>query len=107
MDTAITEKKLYKLMGADGNIYLSEVPGDLGGNRKLRIYGKLDCWSANRYLKQGYPLIRVFFADETTAIAAGYRPCGHCMKEQYGQWKAGGVPATTTYPWRGTPDDAK
>ena len=25
--------------------------------------------------------------DEETAIAAGYRPCGICMKEKYRIWK--------------------
>jgi hypothetical protein len=29
----------------------------------------------------------VFFADETTAIAAGYRPAACCMKERYTLWK--------------------
>ena len=27
------------------------------------------------------------FADEETAKAAGYRPCGVCMKEEYKKWK--------------------
>ena len=27
-------------------------------------------------------------ADEETAIAAGYRPCAKCMKEEYKKWKA-------------------
>jgi methylphosphotriester-DNA--protein-cysteine methyltransferase len=31
---------------------------------------------------------RVFFADEATAIAAGYRPCARCMPEAYRLWKA-------------------
>jgi methylphosphotriester-DNA--protein-cysteine methyltransferase len=31
----------------------------------------------------------VFFADENTAIAAGYRPCAVCMPEEYATWKAG------------------
>ena len=31
---------------------------------------------------------RVFFADEATAIAAGYRPCAVCMREEYRAWKA-------------------
>jgi methylphosphotriester-DNA--protein-cysteine methyltransferase len=31
---------------------------------------------------------RVFFADEATAIAAGYRPCGACMRREYAAWKA-------------------
>ena len=30
---------------------------------------------------------RVFFKDEETAIAAGYRPCGVCMKAEYKRWK--------------------
>jgi methylphosphotriester-DNA--protein-cysteine methyltransferase len=29
----------------------------------------------------------VFFADEETAIAAGFRPCGACMREEYRRWK--------------------
>jgi ATP-dependent helicase/nuclease subunit B len=31
---------------------------------------------------------RLFFADEATAIAAGYRPCGNCMRDQYKAWRA-------------------
>ena len=27
------------------------------------------------------------FKDEETAVAAGYRPCGVCMKEAYKKWK--------------------
>ena len=30
---------------------------------------------------------RVFFADEETAIAAGYRSCYYCMREEYKAWK--------------------
>jgi methylphosphotriester-DNA--protein-cysteine methyltransferase len=32
----------------------------------------------------------VFFADEATAIAAGYRPCASCMPDEYKAWKAKG-----------------
>jgi methylphosphotriester-DNA--protein-cysteine methyltransferase len=81
-------KKLYTLLGADGGFYKSEVPGLFGGNRKLKIYGRLDCFSANRYLDKGYAKIRVFFASEGDAIKAGYRPCGKCMREAYKVWKA-------------------
>jgi hypothetical protein len=35
----------------------------------------------------GYRENRVFFADEATAIAAGYRPCAVCLPEQYGEWR--------------------
>jgi len=40
-------------------------------------------WIAKGY----YVRHRVFFADEATAIAAGYRPCAVCMKERYLLWK--------------------
>jgi methylphosphotriester-DNA--protein-cysteine methyltransferase len=30
----------------------------------------------------------VFFADEQTAVEAGYRPCAVCMPEEYARWKA-------------------
>jgi methylphosphotriester-DNA--protein-cysteine methyltransferase len=30
---------------------------------------------------------RVFFADEATAVAAGYRPCAVCMPAAYAEWK--------------------
>jgi methylphosphotriester-DNA--protein-cysteine methyltransferase len=79
---------VYTLLGADRRPYLSEDPGTLGGNSKLRIYGRLDCGSARAALPKGYAKIRVFFADEGTALAAGYRPCGNCMRAQYREWKS-------------------
>ncbi|WP_436756658.1 Ada metal-binding domain-containing protein [Streptosporangium sp. V21-05] len=35
----------------------------------------------------GYVNSRVFFADEETALAAGYRPCGRCLPAEYQEWK--------------------
>jgi methylphosphotriester-DNA--protein-cysteine methyltransferase len=29
----------------------------------------------------------VFFSDEATAMAAGFRPCGACMRQRYTEWK--------------------
>ncbi|MDD4110615.1 MAG: Ada metal-binding domain-containing protein [Clostridia bacterium] len=82
------ENKLYKLIGKDGKTYLSEKPGQLGGNKDIKIYGKLDCPSALRWIAKGkYVKNRVFFANEADAIKAGYRPCAVCMKEKYKQWK--------------------
>lgn len=76
-------------MDENGNEYLSEKPGLLGGHRKLKIYGQLDCPSAKIYISKGqYIRHRVFFADEMTAVAAGYRPCARCMNQQYKEWKA-------------------
>ena len=82
--------KIYKLIGPDGKPYESTTPGTLGGYNggKKQIYGRLDCPSALRWIAKGhYVEHRVFFADEPTAIAAGYRPCGICMKERYAEWK--------------------
>ena len=81
----------YRLLGANGEPFTSATPGVLGGNRRLKIYGRLDCPSALRALPRGYARRRVFFADEATAIAAGYRPCGVCMREAYRRWKDGAL----------------
>lgn len=77
------------LIGRDGKPYESATPGALGGHRKDRIYGTLDCPGAARALARGgYVAQRVFFADEDTAIAAGYRPCAVCMRAAYEAWKS-------------------
>ena len=80
--------KKYKLIDSNGKEYFSDKPGTLGGNKKLKIYGRLDCPSANRWVEKGYYVNnRVFFEDEQTAVKAGYRPCAVCMKEKYKKWK--------------------
>jgi hypothetical protein len=84
--------KHYRLIGADGNPYESSEPGTLGGYHRgsVRIYGRLDCSSAQSFIARGhYVPHRVFFKDEATAIAAGFRPCGKCMKAEYDEWKRG------------------
>ena len=48
------EEKLYKLVNENGEEYLSSIPGTLGGNKRLKIYGRLDCPSALRWIEQGY-----------------------------------------------------
>ena len=79
----------YGLIDHNGEVYLSEAPGKLGGYKPKKIYGKLDCWSAlSTIAKGGYVKHRVFFADEATAIAAGYRPCAKCCPVEYRAWKA-------------------
>lgn len=81
-------RRVYQLLNKDGQPYLSRIPGRIGGHKKLKIYGQLDCPSALRHIARGeYVKHRVFFADEETAIAAGYRPCAICMKEKYLKWK--------------------
>ena len=81
--------KTYKLLGADGKFYESAAKGRFGGHKKLKLYGKLDCQSALEFIAKGqYVNERVFFADEATAIAAGFRPCAKCLKEKYDEWKS-------------------
>ena len=79
----------YRLIGRDGREVQSKTPGTLGGHRRNKVYGRLDCPSAQRWIARGhYVRHRVFFADEATAIAAGYRPCAVCLPGPYREWKA-------------------
>lgn len=57
----------------------------LGGYKKAGIYGLLRCPSGRRMKVAN----RVFFKNESEALALGYRPCGACMPEKYKAWKAG------------------
>jgi methylphosphotriester-DNA--protein-cysteine methyltransferase len=81
--------KTYRLVGPDGVEQLSTSPGALGGHRRTRVYGRLDCPGALSLIARGYDVRRhrVFFADEETAIAAGYRPCARCLPDRYRSWK--------------------
>lgn len=71
------KRKLWLLI-QNGNVAL-------GGNSQLKIYGKLNCASGKRMKITN----RVFFSSAAEAVAAGYRPCGNCMREAYQTWKAG------------------
>ncbi len=74
---ALTDDEVFSLLRS-GKIALA-------GNRRLRIYGRLDCLSGRR-MKRGN---RVFFESEAEAIRLGYRPCGRCLKEAYSAWRRG------------------
>lgn len=54
----------------------------LAGHRTPKIYGTLARASGNRMKREN----RVFLASEAEAIALGFRPCGHCLKEAYRAW---------------------
>ena len=54
------------------------------GNRRLNIYGTLQCRSGKRMKREN----RVFFVSEEEALRHGFRPCGHCMKQAYHLFKA-------------------
>ncbi|MFN8336236.1 MAG: Ada metal-binding domain-containing protein [Cyclobacteriaceae bacterium] len=53
------------------------------GNVKLKIVGTLQCTSGKRMKKVN----RVFFSSFQEAVSNTYRPCGHCMRAAYQQWK--------------------
>ena len=81
--------RTYTLLDEDRRPYQSHTPGTLGGYRRSKIYGRLNCPSALRAIAKGqYVRHRVFFADEEVAVAAGYRPCGSCLRAEYRQWLA-------------------
>lgn len=83
-----TGGRTWTLLDADGRRFRSAVPGTLGGHRRSRIYGRLDCPGAARAIARGgYVSHRVFFLDETAAIGAGFRPCWLCLREAYRRWK--------------------
>jgi len=79
----------WTLIGPDGERYASDRPGTLGGHRRSRIYGRLDCSAARRAIARGgYATYRVFFLTADHARAAGYRPpCGVCLPAAYASWK--------------------
>jgi hypothetical protein len=86
--TMPTLDKIFTLIGPDGKPYSSPVPGTLGGHRGGKLYGHLDCRAALQAIARGgYVKHRVFFLDEATAIAAGYKPCAVCLPAERAAWK--------------------
>lgn len=84
----MVNERIWMLMGSDGKLFPSIQPGTFGGHRRGKLYGKLDCRAALQAIARGgYVKHRVFFLDEPSAIAAGYRPCAVCMPVEYRQWK--------------------
>lgn len=82
------DDKMYTLIDENNKPYKSETKGKIGGHKRLKIYGRLDCPSALIHIAKGhYIKYRVFFANEETAIEAGYRPCAVCMPKEYNEWK--------------------
>jgi methylphosphotriester-DNA--protein-cysteine methyltransferase len=84
----VARPRTWTLLGADGRPYENAVPGSLGGHRKSRVYGRVNCPAALRAIARGgYVAHRVFFLNEHDARAAGYRPCAVCMPKEYAAWK--------------------
>ena len=79
----------YTLLGPDGGPYESDATGGVGrspGHPDLRP-PRLPV-ALRAIARGGYVRHRVFFADEATAIAAGYCPCAVCCPGRYRAWKA-------------------
>ena len=79
--------KLYQLFGVDVKLYDGIAPRTVGGNKKLKIYGHLDCLSVLYYIEKGQYVKYWAFKDEETAITAEYRPYIKCMHKEYKRWK--------------------
>ncbi|HTE02306.1 MAG TPA: Ada metal-binding domain-containing protein [Mucilaginibacter sp.] len=75
-DSAFKRSRQLKVLLDRGEVQLA-------GNRKLKIYGTLNCTSGKRMKTDN----RVFFKSEAEALSLGYRPCGHCMQGAYLKWK--------------------
>jgi methylphosphotriester-DNA--protein-cysteine methyltransferase len=84
-----TTGRTYVLLDARRRPYDSPVKGLFGGHLLDRVYGRLDCPAAARALTRGgYVKNRVFFADEQTAVDAGFRPCAACLPQEYQRWRS-------------------
>ncbi|MEM6525280.1 MAG: Ada metal-binding domain-containing protein [Bacteroidota bacterium] len=72
-----------ELSGALFNQLIKSGQVQIAGNQKLKIYGRLSCKSGKRIKVVN----RVFFISVKEAESYGYRPCGHCMIQEYRKWK--------------------
>ena len=74
--TPVCRTKSYRLLDADGRAFESATKG---------CSAAIAAW-----IKRGLTDARhrVFFADEASAVAAGFRPCGVCMRAAYQRWRA-------------------
>ena len=54
------------------------------GNRRRRIFGRLDCRAGRRLARTN----RVFIASRGEAERCGYRPCARCLRAAYEVWKS-------------------
>jgi hypothetical protein len=69
--------KLYKLLRR-GKQIVTLLPGQYAGNKKTKIFGRLDCESGKLTSKED----RVFFSTWKNAIRSGYRSCEKCKPNQ-------------------------
>ena len=78
----------YTLLGADRRPTAARPPARSAGTAAARSTAGSTARAALRAIAAGgYVAHRVFFADEPTAVAAGYRPCAVCLPQAYRTWK--------------------
>ena len=80
----------FKLIDSEGQSYESrDARHARRPPRQPRLRQRSTARAPQRWIAKGhYVSQRVFFADEETAIAAGYRPCANCMPASYARWTA-------------------
>jgi methylphosphotriester-DNA--protein-cysteine methyltransferase len=64
---------MYKVI-KNGQMILTEIPGECAGILTQGIFGRLDCKIGAKAKKEN----RVFFATLEDAIKQGFRPCNNC-----------------------------
>ena len=80
-------QKLYTLTNEHNQEYQTTERGTVYGCKSTKIYGCRNCPAPKHAIGMG-TYKGVFFKDELTAIKAGYRPCGTCLKAKFNIWKA-------------------
>ena len=65
--------------------------GVVAGTREDRSGDVLD----ELLREDGHEVSRRVVADEAAAIAAGFRPCGACLRERYADWKTASASKST------------
>ena len=87
-----------------GNIIATPERGTLLGNRgclhdehqqlvrlyksKAWIFCKLEFKGIRRTIMSPNHYTELFFLDEATALSAGHRPCAHCMRDRYNEFRS-------------------
>ena len=51
------------------------------------LVGPPSYWLIRQLGKRMKRASRVFFGDAAEAREAGFRPCGHCLRDDYARWK--------------------
>jgi hypothetical protein len=83
------EVTAYTPLGPDRRPCESSTPGMPRGNKRRRLYRRLNCPAALRAIRSGGSVThRAFLAEERAAIAAGDRLCAACRPEHCAQFKA-------------------